>query len=179
MTVEELLQVKPSTFGVTYLALKGGKPLIVALREIGIPIDFEGHATIQHLREVLATLNDEERAKALQWEIDTETTAPTFSRKQMTIDEDSTVNHVNTVYGWTTCLTTLMLVGAISWNIVMIGEYPNPWLMLIILFPITIATIWLLGILKGRQSLLGVVLGESEAKESIVQAAIKGIINRK
>ncbi|WNT47116.1 hypothetical protein SPLA10_PHROGS00055 [Salmonella phage SPLA10] len=179
MTVEELLKVKPSTFGVTYLALKGGKPLIVALRETGIPIDLEGHITIQHLRGALVALNDEERAKALQWEIDTETTVPALGRKQMAIDEDRAVNHVNTVYGWTTCLTTLMLVGAISWNIVMIGEYPNPWLMLIILFPITIATIWLLGILKGRQSLLGVVLGEGEAKEGIVQAAIKGVINRK
>lgn len=179
MTVEELLRVKPSTFGVTCLALTDGTPLMVALRGLGIPIDLDGQLTIQHLRGVIVSLSESDAEMVKAWEIDTEATAMAMGRRQVAIADDKAVSHVNTVYGWTTCLTTLMLVGAISWNIVMIGEYPNPWLMLIILFPITIATIWLLGILKGRQSLLGVVLGEGEAKESIVQAAIKGVINRK
>lgn len=174
MKVKDLLKVTPKSLVVSYIVLTDGRPILEALREKAIPVDLDASLTIHQLAVAIECLDEEDKLKAYDWEIDTKNNVQAFKpRREVKMPDDKAVDQVNTIYGWTTCLTTLMMVGAIAWNIVINHEYPKTSLMVVVLFPITIATIWLLGILRNRQSLMSIVIGDGEERESLAKAVVK------
>lgn len=179
MTVEELLGVKPVTFGVGGLVLKDGTGLVTSLVGLGVKLDPNTRITIRMLSESILTLPEEQRVTVLAWEIDEEMELALPASLTPILPDSAVVNHVNNVTVWTLCLTTLMFVGSISWNIVVNHEYPKVTLGLVAIGPITLCALWVIGVLRNRQSLMSVVLGDGEAKETATQAVLKALANRK
>lgn len=164
------------------LALKDGKGFVQALIEEGLKLETGKRLSIRVVSEMVGSLPEEQRSRILSWEIDeaSEIEAVALDHATPAILPDSkVVNHVNNVTVWTLCLTTLMFVGSISWNIVVNHEYPKVTLGLVAIGPITLCALWVIGVLRNRQSLMSVVLGDGEAKESATQAVLKALINRK
>lgn len=186
MTVEELLKVKPITFGVYGLALKDGRNFVSALASVGVHIDFTLPFTIRMVQEELDKLDEAVKSKVLAWEIDENAQSEVFPTNLTpgVVDPtgDISLKHANSIYGWTTCIVTIMLVAAISYNIVLNHTYPRSLFIGIVLFPLTVALFRTLGVLRNRQSMLGVILGDGPAKETVLQSVINGaasaVVNR-
>lgn len=182
MTVEELLQIKPVTFGVSSLSLKDGSGFVQSLINEGLHLELGKRLSIRVVKTIIDALPEEQRNRILAWEIDeaSEIEAVALDVTPPPILPDSkVVNHVNNVTVWTLCLTTLMFVGSISWNIVVNHEYPKVSLGLVAIGPITLCALWVIGVLRNRQSLMSVVLGDGETKETVAQAVLKAVVNRK
>lgn len=164
------------------LALKDGRGLIQALIDEGLKLEIGKRLSIRIIAEMVAALPEEQRDRILSWEIDESSEVEAVALDHGTpgiLPDSKVVNHVNNVTVWTLCLTTLMFVGSISWNIVANHEYPKVTLGLVAIGPITLCALWVIGVLRNRQSLMSVVLGDGEAKETATQAVLKALVNRK
>lgn len=182
MTVEELLQIKPVTFEVSSLSLKDGSSFVQSLVNEGIPVDSAKRVNIRTIQTIVESLPEEQRDRILAWEIDEASEVETVGLDVTVppiLPDSKVVTHVNNVTVWTLCLTTLMFVGSISWNIVVNHEYPKVTLGLVAIGPITLCALWVIGVLRNRQSLMSVVLGDGEAKETVAQAVLRAVANRK
>lgn len=178
--------MKPVTFGVSSLTLKDGRGFVQALNDEGMKLEIGKRLSIRIVAELIRALPDEERERIGAWEIDeaSEVEAVPLDAVIPTMLPDSkVVNHVNNVTIWTLCILTLMLGGAVAYNIVVNHEYPKVTLGLVIVTPVTLCALWVIGVLRNRQSILSVVLGDGTAQESMGQSIVKAVagnlINRR
>lgn len=180
MTIEELLHVKPVTFGVSSLNLKDGTGLVQSLMNDGVKLELGKRLSIAALTTTLQSLPVEQRDRILGWEIDLDSqveAVPLDYTHAELIPDSKVINVVNQATILTLCITTLILSGAVGWNIVFNHEYPKVSLAAVILIPITLCALWVIGVLRGRQSLMSVVLGDNAVQETVTQSIIKGVAN--
>lgn len=179
MEVRELLKVKPATFGISNLTTVQGTSLLSELNKYGLVLELNGRYTIRYLAEVLTSVVDAETLdKIYSIQIDENATVEAFPIEAPRMDLDPTcdlsLRHANSIYGWTTCIVTLVLASACAWSIVMHKTYPNVWFLGISLFPLTVALFRTLGVLRNRQSMLSLILGDGATKETVLQTVVNG-----
>lgn len=168
--------------GVNSLILKDGTGFLQALVTQGIKVDLKKRSTVKSISDLILTLPEEQRAVILAWEVDelSDVEPPLTGPILPAILPDSkVVNHVNSVTIWTLCLTSLMIIGAISWNIVVNHEYPRVSLALVAIGPITLCALWVIGVLRNRQSIMSVIIGgDSQSQDTMVQTIAKAVLTK-
>lgn len=182
MKVESLLNLRPVTLGITGIVLTDGNNLVDSLVNMGAAIDPSKRLTIKIAKEALQAFPPEIRDQILDWEVDEESEAERipqgFIQGLNDPVTDASLKHSNSIYGWTLCITTLILAAPTAYSIFVEHVYPKPIWGVILILPVTLAVLYLIGALKQRQSLLSVILGDTSSKESVGMTVIKAIANR-
>lgn len=185
--MSELLQVKPTTLGVSGILLSNGKSLVETLQGYEeLTVSYSDCLLLQHVIDSVALLTPEHQEEFMDLDVDDKTVdkntsaVPPLTLSPEYLREAKTRATIGRIMCIVLAVMTLMYTATICWVSIERKEFPDWFLVLVVVGPVLGIGWQYMGLInKERRDLLSVVLGDNQAGGGFVGSFFDFLASRR